>query len=267
MKTKLATLSATLGVLTVSGLSQTYYTVDVTNDALYTINPTTGVAAFQGYLGTDVDGVDMAWHKGALYAKSFNTSAGTRVFQIVTTGMYSGFALPGALVNGGGYQGAEMAGLASNGTDIYVTYSNQLPVNFYSLSFGKINPWTGTITYMNNVTADADAMGYAGGKFWSVDVVAPGSGYQIYSGTFTPVTYVGGDTYDNSLATNPVDIENYSATQLVMMGQTGKNLVRIWKANGTRVVSTPITGAPSNAVFKGIAQAPGCPSWWYVNPN
>lgn len=267
MNTKLATTLAGLSALVTLAQAQTYYTVDVTNDALYTINPTTGVATFKGNLGFDVDGIDMAWHQGALYAKSYNAVAGTRVWQVVTTGMYTGLALGGSAVNGGGYQGAEIAGLASNGTDLFVTYSNQPPTNYYSTSFGKINPLTGVITYISAISTDADAMCFVGGQFWTMDVIAPGSGYQLYRGFTMPNIYVGGDTYDNSLTTNPVDLEFYNTSQLVTVGQTGKSLVRIWKNNGMRAANVPITGAPSNAFFKGIAYQPPCITWGDKNPN
>lgn len=265
MKT-LATLSA-IAMLATIGSAQTYYSVDVVNDVLYKVNPTTGVATAVGPLGTDVDGVDMAWHQGALYAKSFGTTSGNRIYQLVTVGMYAGFALPGALINGGGYQGAEIAGLASDGSNLYVTYSNQPPVNFYSTNFGRINPMTGTITSPMTISTDADAMGYVGGKFWTMDVIAPGSGYQLYNGTSVPNNYVGGDTYDNALSVNPVDIENYSSNALVTIGQTGRYLVRISKLNGARLSWTPITGIPNNAFMKGIAYAPPCLQLGDKNPN
>jgi hypothetical protein len=268
MNTKLAAIALGLATLSTSALAQTYYTIDVANDALYTINPTTGVATFKGNFMYDIDGVDMAWHQGALYAKTFNSVAGTRVWQVLTTGMYAGLGIGGSAINGGGYQGAEIAGLASDGTNLYVTYSNQPPTNNYSTSFGRINPLTGTITFLGSINTDADAMCYTGNQFWTMDVIAPGSGYQVYRGAAIPNVFVGGDTYDNSLATNPVDMEFYSPTQLVTVGQTGKNLVRIWRNTGKRASVVPITGAPANAVFKGIAYQPPCVSWDYLhNPN
>jgi hypothetical protein len=249
-----------VAALAAAGRAQTYYSIDVANDTLYTLNVLTGAATYVGALGVDVDGVDMAWHQGALYAKSFGTSNGTRIYQIVTTGMYAGYALPGAPLNGGGFQGAEAAGLASNGTSLYLTYSDQPPTNFYSTAFGKVNPITGTITFLNYISTDADAMGYTGGSFWTVDVKAPGTGYDIYKGTSSPITYVGNDTYDNTLATNPVDLEFLSATELIAVSQTGHNLVHVNRATGARGLVTPITGIPPNAFFKGIAREPNrCP--------
>lgn len=267
MKNKLASVLFGLTAMTTMSQAQKYYTVDVANDALYKINVTTGVATFIGNLGTDMDGVDLAWHQGALYAKSYGSSTGNRIWQIVTTGMYAGLGLPGALLNGGGYQGAEAAGLASNGTDLYMTYSNQPPVNFYSTTFGKVNPLTGTLTPVSSIVTDADAMGYFGGKFWTVDVINSSSGYEIYKGATIPNLYVGFDTYDNSLATNPVDIEDYNASQFVAIGQTGKYVIRLNKSNGKRASFVPITGAPANAVFKGLAFEPGCGNSFYINPN
>ena len=125
------------------GHAQTYYTIDVTNDVLYRINVVTGVAVPVGSLGVDVDGTDMAWQQGALYAKTFGTGVGNRIYQIVTTGAFAGFAIPGGLLAGGGYQGAEAAGLASNGTALFLTYSNQAPVNFFSTNFGSVPPIRG----------------------------------------------------------------------------------------------------------------------------
>lgn len=254
-----ATISALALVwLAALGQAQTYYTVDVTNDDLYKINVTTGVATKVGPLGIDINAADLTWHQGALYAGTNNASDVHRVLQIVTTGVFAGTALAGAPLNGGGYQGAEAGALASDGNSLYICYSNQKPVDFYSTNFGKVNPVTGTISFVSTIPTDADAMGYVGGKFWTMDVINPSSGYQLFNGTTIPNTYVGGDTYDNSLLTNPVDIENYSATLLVTVGQGGRHLVLVNKASGLRGVSTPITGIPSNAVMKGIAYDPGC---------
>jgi hypothetical protein len=240
--------------------AQTYYSIDVTNDNLYTLNVLTGAATLVGPLGVDVDGVDMAWHQGALYAKSFGTTSGTRIFQIVTTGVFAGTALPGAPINGGGYQGAEAAGLASNGTSLYLTYSDQPPTNYYSTAFGKIDPMTGTITFVSYIPTDGDAMGYTGGQFWTIDVKAPGTGYDVYRGASNPSTFVGNDTYDVTLATNPVDIEYLSATELIAVSQTGRNLVHVNRTTGARGTVTPITGIPSNGFMKGIAREPSrCP--------
>jgi hypothetical protein len=249
-----------IAALAAVGKAQTYYSIDVTNDNLYTLNVLTGAATLVGPLGADLDGVDMAWHQGALYAKSFGTSNGTRIYQIVTTGVFAGTAIPGALINGGGYQGAECAGLASNGASLYLTYSDQPPTNFYSTAFGKVNPLTGTITFVNYIPTDGDAMGFTGGQFWTVDVMFPSTGYDIYRGNTTPATFVGNDSYDTTLATNPVDLEFLSASELIAVGQTGKMLVHVNRTTGARGTVTPITGLPSNAFMKGIAREPNrCP--------
>lgn len=257
MKKTLTSLLTLAGFATFAG-AQTYYSVDVTNDVLYKINSTTGVATAVGPIMADLDTVDMTWQQGALYAKSNSTTTGTRIYQLVTVGMYAGLALPGAAINGGGYQGAEVAGLASNGSSLFMTYCNQPPVNFYSTVFGSINPLTGTLSSPQAITTDADAMCYTGGKFWTVDVIAPGSGYQIYNGAATPNTYVGGDVYDTSLQLNPTDLEYLSSTQLIAIGQTGRFLVRLNRSNGTRLSWTPITGIPNNAKMQGIAYQPPC---------
>ena len=249
-----------IGAFGAAARAQTYYSIDVTNDNLYTLNVLTGAATLVGPLGADLDGVDMAWHQGALYAKSFGTSSGTRIFQIVTTGVFAGTAIPGALLNGGGYQGAEAAGLASNGASLYLTYSDQPPTNYYSTAFGKVNPLTGLITFVSYIPTDADAMGYTGGQFWTVDVMFPSTGYDIYRGSAAPATFVGNDTYDTTLATNPVDVEFFSASELIAVSQTGKNLVHVNRTTGARGTVTPITGIPPNAFFKGIAREPNrCP--------
>lgn len=249
-----------LAALSTLGSAQTYYSIDVTNDTVYTLNVVTGAATLVGALGADLDGVDMAWHQGALYAKSFGTSNGARIYQIVTTGMYAGYALPGALLNGGGYQGAEIAGLASNGVSLHVTYSDQPPTNFFSTSFGKVNPLSGAITFLQYIPTDADAMGYIGGQFWTMDVMFPFNGYDLYRGAAAPATFTGNDTYDTTLASNPVDLEFFSATELVTVSQTGRNLVRVSRINGARGTVTPITGIPANGFMKGIAREPNrCP--------
>lgn len=257
MRKNICSLLAVAGFATI-GNAQTYYSADVTNDVLYKINATTGVATVVGPIMADLDTVDMTWHQGALYAKSNSVNTGTRVYQLVTVGMYAGLALPGAAFNGGGYQGAEVAGLASNGTSLFMTYCNQPPVNFYSTTFGNINPLTGTLSSPQSIPTDADAMCYTGGKFWTVDVIAPGSGYQIYNGATAPNVLVGGDVYDTSLQLNPTDLEYLSSTQLIAIGQTGRFIVRLNRSNGTRISWTPITGIPNNAKMQGIAYQPPC---------
>src|SRR5688572_5750739 len=73
MLNKLKLVLAACALSTI-GNAQTYYSIDTNNDALYTVNVTSGAATFVGPLYSDLDGVDMAWHRGALYAKSFGTS-------------------------------------------------------------------------------------------------------------------------------------------------------------------------------------------------
>lgn len=236
------------------GNSQTYYSIDVTNDVLYTINVNTGLATMVGSLGSDLDGVDMTWNQGALYAKSFGTSNGSRIYQLVTNGAFAGFAIPGAQLNGGGYQGAEAAGLAGNGAGLYLTYSNQVPIDYYSQQFGRVDPVTGLITYLSSQSTDADAMGFTGGQFWTVDIINPSAGYDIYRGATSPTTFVGNDTYDVTLDTNPVDLEYYSPTELVSVSQTGRKLVRVNRFTGLRGTVTPIAGIPANGFMKGLAR-------------
>lgn len=258
MLTKLLLTIAGSALLVDAARADTYYTIDVTSDVLYKINVVTGVATSVGPLGADLDGVDMAWHQGALYAKTFGTSAGNRIYQVLTTGMFAGSGLPGAAFNGGGYQGAEIAGLASNGATLFVTYSNQAPVNFFSTNFGSVNPLTGTITALNTLATDADNMSFVAGQFWSIDVIAPGSGYDLYRGATSPSTFVGNDTYDVTLDTNPVDTELYGGNWLVAVSQTGKKLVLVNRLTGARGTVTPITGTglPANFFMKGIAREP-----------
>lgn len=243
--------------LSAAGFAQ-YYSVDVTHDDLYTINVTTGAATYVGPLGVDVGSVDLAWHKGALYAKSFGTGNGSRVYQIVTDGAWAGYALPGSAANGGGYQGAEFAGLASNGAILAATFSNQPAGNLFANQFATVNPLSGLLGTPTLLPMDGDAMGFSYGQFWAVDIIAPGSGCDIYRGTAAPTTFVGNMSYDTTLETNPVDMEVFSTTQLVAMGQTGRRLVRVFMSNGSRGSSTPITGIPTDAVMKGIALRPGC---------
>jgi hypothetical protein len=255
---KTLTCLAALALVATGAQSQTYYSVDVTNDALYTVNVFTGAATLVGPLSTDVDVVDLAWHQGVLYMKSASSVNGNRVYQVVHNGMWAGIALPGNAVNGGGYQGAEVAGLASNGAGLFATYSVAPPVNFNSNRFAPVNPMSGAFGTPQTLDYDADSMGYASGQFWAVDVVAPGSGCNIYRGVGIPGTFVGNISYDTSLDTNPVDVEDLNPTQLVSVGQTGKFLVRLFKATGMRGTILPITGIPSNAKMSGIAMNPGC---------
>jgi hypothetical protein len=256
MLPRLSTLLLASTALATASQAQTYYSIDVTNDTLYRINVVNGNAILLGSLGVDVDGVDMAWHQGALYAKSFGTSNGTRIYQIVTSGMYAGYALPGAPLNGGGYLGAEVAGLASDGTTLCLTYSTQTPVSFYSTNIGTVNPLSGAITFVSTLSTDADAMCYVGGQFWTLDIINQWSGYDLYRGTPAPLSFVGNDTYDVTFATNPVDIDFFSAAKHVAVSQDGKNLVQVDRVTGLRGLITPLTGLPPTAVMKGLAFAP-----------
>lgn len=241
-----------------AGAQATYYTVDIVNDQLYKIDVNTGVATVLGPLNTDLDLVDLAWHQGALYAKSVSSANGARVYQLVHTGVWAGYALAGGTLSGGGYQGAEAAGLASNGSGLFLTYSPFAPVNFSSNRFASVNPLTGAIGTPTGLNYDADSLGFASGQFWSVDVVAPGQGCDIYRGPAAPTTWVGNIAYDTMLDTNPVDVEDFSVTQLVAVGQSGKYLVRLFKATGAKGLVLPITGVPANAHMRGIARNPGC---------
>jgi len=252
----LSTLLLAASALATATQAQTYYSIDVTNDTLYRVNVVGGNCVLLGSLGVDVDGVDMAWHQGALYAKSFGTSNGARIYQIVTSGMYAGYALPGAPINGGGYLGAEVAGLASDGTNLCLTYSTQAPVSFYSTNIGTVNPLTGTLTWVSALATDADAMCYVGGQFWTLDIINQWSGYDLYRGTPAPTSFVGNDTYDVTFATNPVDIDVFSPAKLVAVSQDGKNLVQVDRVTGLRGLITPLTGLPPNAYMKGLAFAP-----------
>jgi hypothetical protein len=243
------------------GQAQTYYSVDVTNDLLCAVDVNTGVATALGPLQADLTSVDLAWHQGALYAKTFGGPAGNKVCQVVTNGQWIGFALQGNFLNGGTYLGAEAAGIASDGNGLYLTYSHQAPPNNFSLRFGRVEPiWSGTIAWTANLTQDTDAMGFAGGQFWGVDVINSSSGYKLYRGTSAtgPTTWVGGDTYDP--ATNPVDVEAYSGTDLVAISQSGQNLVFVSRTNGTRTLVRPVTGLVAGGVLSGIARSPSpCP--------
>lgn len=252
----LSSLFLASAALATTSQAQTYYSIDVTNDTLYRINVVNGNCIPLGSLGVDVDGVDLAWHQGALYAKSFGTSNGARIYQIVTTGMYAGYALPGAPLNGGGYLGAEVAGLASDGTNLCLTYSTQSPVSYYSTNIGRVNPLSGAITYVSSMSTDADAMCYVGGQFWTLDIINQWSGYDVYRGTSAPTTFVGNDSYDPTFATNPVDLDVFSPTKLVAVSQDGKNLVQVDRVTGLRGLITPLTGLPPNAIMKGLAFAP-----------
>ncbi len=263
MKLRTHLVSLALG-LAAAASAQTYYTVDTVNDVLYQINPTTGVATPVGPLGVDVDQIDLAWHNGALYGKSVSTVNGVRLYQIVTTGAWAGYAIPGGALNGGGYVGAEAAGLASNGAGLFLSYSNQPPVNFFSLSFAPVNPMTGTLGASSGLSSDIDAMGFASGQFYGMDVIAPGAGCLLYRGAASPTIFVGSMTYDTTLASNPVDLETYTSAFLIAMGQTGRNLVQVNRTTGARGTVTPITGIPGNALLRGLARDPGCRSWLWI---
>lgn len=242
------------------GQAQTYYSVDVANDVLCAVDVYTGVATPLGPLGVDVASVDLAWHQNALYAKTFGSPAGNKLCQIVTDGHWLGFALQGQFLVGGGYQGAEAGGIASDENSLFVTYSVEAPGGFTSNRFGRVDTiWSGLITQVAAMPYDIDAMGFAGGEFWGIDVITPGSGYKLYhgssaSGPMTPVASPGGDTYD--VATNPVDTAYFSPTELVAISQNGHNLVRVNKLNGTRGIVTPIVGLQPGGMLNGLALRP-----------
>jgi len=244
--------------------AQTYYSIDVNNDVLCIVNVTTGVATPVGPVQVDLGSVALAWHQGALYAKTQGTSSGTKICQIVTDGQWIGYALQGAFLNGGTYQGAEAASIASDGSQLCLSYYPNTPTDFNSIRFGSVNPiWAGTITNIGNLIGDIDGMTFCGGHFWGIDVVNSTSGYDLYwsptgNPGVGPTALLGGDTYDNTLATNPVQpAEDYlDASQLVCMGQTGQNLVRINKSNGKRSLVTPITGLMSGGALSGLALRP-----------
>lgn len=236
----------------------TYYSIDVTNDVLYRLNAVSGNATPIGALGVNLESTDLAWHDGALYAKSYAVSSGAAIHQIVTSGVFAGRALSGAALNGSGYVGAEAAGLASNGASLFLTYSIEPVGGYTSNRFGRVNPLTGGITYLATLATDADAMGFSGSNFWSYDNINASIPSRFYRGPLWPDTYVGAIPYDTTQATNPGDMEHLNEILLLSVSTDGRNLLRIYKSNGARGAVTAISGAPANAVFRGLALEPKC---------
>ena len=243
------------------GSAQTYYSVDVVNDELCAVNVTNGVVTYLGPLQADLAAVDLAWQQNALYAKTYGSPVGNQIYQIVIDGHFLGYALQGAPLNGGGYQGGEVAGLASNGVSLYLTYSTSNPNDNYSGSFGTVAAsWAGLITSAAPTLSpphDIDAMGFSGGQFWGIDVRAPGTGYRLFSGgqMTGPVTLVGGENLYNP-ATNPLDVEVFDASWLVAVSQDGQNLVRINRQTGVRGAVTALSGLRPSGALNGIALRP-----------
>jgi hypothetical protein len=241
--------------------AQTYYTVDAANDVLYTVNVFTGIATPVGPLGVNMTNVDLAWHQGALYASDYGGPSGNRIFQVLTKGMFKGLAIPGAALTGGGYIGAGIGGIASNGANLCIAYSIETPAFNNANRFSIVNPLTGAIGAPVIVPLDVDGLGFAFANFAAINVIGPASGYDLYRGAASPSTLGGNDTYDPTLAWNPVDCEIFpvlAPKRLIAVGQTGKYLVQIAYPTGLRGVAIPIAGfgLPPNFFMKGIAREP-----------
>lgn len=245
------------------GNAQTYYSVDVVNDVLCAVNVHSGVVTYLGPLQADLAVVDLAWQQGALYAQTWGSPVGNKIYQIVVDGHYLGYGLQGGTLHGGdspGYTVGALGGLASDGTSLYLAYSISNPNNNYAGSFGTVHAsWDGTITVaapLQPIPHDIDGMGFVGGQFWGVDVISPAGGYVLYRGTSAtgPITPVGGGSYD--LATNPQDLEYFNNDWLVAISQTGQYLVRVNKSTGARGTVTALTGLRPGGVLNGIAMRP-----------
>lgn len=261
---------AAVGTLLLAGVGHAqydpvYYTVDAANDVLCAISVPGGVVTPLGPLGVDVGAVDLAWHQGALYAKTWGTPAGNKICQIVTEGHWVGIALQGQFLTGGGYlAGAEAGGIASDGNALHITYSNGNPTVQYSRLFGQINTiWSGVITPITATGMDdGDAMGFAGNQFWVIDVKQIATGYDLYKGSVVGGsinwTVVGNDTYDASL--NPTDVEDYTGVDLVAISQDGLHLVFVNRGSGKRDGNVAVTGLLPGGKLEGIAMKPApCP--------
>lgn len=254
-------LAAALPLLATVGHAQTYYSIDVANDLLCIVDVDSGLVTAMGPLvscgqSADLEAVDLAWHQGALYAKTFGPPTGNKICQIVTDGHWIGAILEGNFLNGGGYQGGEVAGLASDGSFLYLTYSFGPPGDFNSLRFGSVQPaWSGNITFLGNLTRDIDAMGFTGGQFWGIDIDTA-QNYHLVRGGALPNINVGTGTLNPP--TSPVDVEHYSATELVGISLDGQHVVRISRATGARTFVTPVTGLAAGGDLNGIALRPAC---------
>ncbi len=242
--------------------AQTYFSIDTTNDILCAVDVTNGLVTYLGPLQADLENCDLAWHQGALYAQTWTSPVGSKIYQIVDRGHYVGYALQGGALNGGGYSVGALGGIASNGTALHLAYSQSNPNNNYAGSFGTIAAnWQGTIVQVGATIAptfDIDSMGFGWGEFWGVDVLQPGgTAWRLYHGTVSPTTLVPGSgsaTYD--VATNPVDIEVLDANRLIAVSQNGQNLIPINRTTGLPGASIPLVGLQPNGVLKGIALRP-----------
>jgi len=271
---KLFPLAAT-GTLLLAGVCHaqlydpTYYTIDVNNDVLCSITVPGGVVTPLGPLGIDVDAVDLGWHQGALYMKTWGTSAGNKICQVVTEGHWLGAALQGQFLTGGGYQtGAEASGIASDGIQLHITYSDGSPTVQYSRLFGQINTiWAGVITadtVASPIPDDLDSLGFAGTQFYAIDVRGPstGTGWDLYVGSYagSTVTWarIPGGTYD--VSSNPVDIEDYSVNDLIAVCQDGLHIRTVNRSNAAAGAPIAVTGLLPNGKLEGIAKKPApCP--------
>lgn len=221
---------------------------------VYKINVTSGAATAIGPLGQDFARVDLTWMFGRLFAK--NALYSNTINEISVTGANAGNVVQTWLVKGMMYGFDKIGGLAAAGSTPYVTYSNN--GLWQAAYFGTWDFYTGWIFNDGPVgTPDSDGMGYFDNKFWIIDLVDEANGYNVVSGMWpNAFSVIGGDLYDSNHFWNPTDIEDFSSTEMVAMGESGQWLIRLSKANGARTAVIPISGAPGDAKFEGIARSP-----------
>lgn len=242
-----------LALAGIAATAQSYYTVDTVNDWVCKVNVNTGAVTYVGYMGAGngVTTLHLASMNGSLMALAHAYLPNTlHVRKIAVTGSNAGLTTLFGNVWNLTYTTDKMGGFDYTGTS-FVIVAGAAP-NAYL--FGTWDPSTSAWTYLGPVgPGDVDGYGYFGGKSWAVDVVDQANGVLTYSAPLAPLPVIGGDAFDPSGFGNPADLADLNANEFVAMGQTGKAIVRISKVGGFRTAVIPLTGAQSNAVFRGIA--------------
>jgi hypothetical protein len=261
---KLKLVAAGLSLLPTLSHGQTYYSVDVTIDSLCAVDVYNGQVSYLGPIQANLDRVDLTWHQGALYAQTWGTPVGNKIYQLVTDGHYLAYGLQGGALNGGGYTVGAIGGIASNGSLLHLAYSKSNPNNDYSRSFGTVQAnWEGLIAPsapdVANTVHDIDGLGFFAGEFYGIDVLQPGpAGYNFYrtNGPGTPVDTLVAAVGPYDETTNPVDLEVFDNAWFVSVTQDGKHLIRINRNTGARGEHKALVGLQAGSVLKGIARRP-----------
>lgn len=240
------------------GLCQAYYTVDTTNDWLCKVNVNTGAVSYVGYMGagTGVTTLHLASYNGHLLAVAHAYLPNTlHIRKIVVSGSNAGLTTLFGNVWYLNYGWDKIGGFDYTGSSFVIVAGSGL--NAYAI--GTWDPNTSAWTNLGAIgSADVDGYGYFGGKSWAVDVVDPANGVRVYAAPLAPLPLIGGDVFDNSGTGNPADLADYNANEFVAMSQTGRAIVHHSKWGGNRTAVVPLTGAPVDHVFRGLA---------YCNPS